>query len=380
MAAKASPKKPTLEEALSVLEALFPPIALAERVEDPLIDHLMVAVLGWHLGEAQARACVRAISRVFIDMNEARGSPLQELETVVKPFVPEGKDVRVVCWDLRMALQDVWDAAHGLDLEPLRGREPEDQRNFVRDLPNTLGGPAALVFQIAIGTGRLAFGPRERHLLSRLGMLPRASTPQRVRQIVERKIPAEARYRFAWVAGASAHLHEETWDPSHPLCDLLVRLKAKEVADRERAKKKEEARRVIEARRQKKEEERRKKQEARDKVKREREEARRKVVEARKAAAEAKRKAAQEKKAAIEKKRHDAKKAAEAKKAAAEAKRKAQAEKKAAAQKKKAQAAKKAAKKKSPPARKPAPKKSSSPKRTSTASKAAKKRPLPRKK
>ena len=131
--AASAARKPTLEKVLQVLEGLFGLPVWAERIEDPLIDHLLVGVLATEVEPEQARAGVRAMSSVFLDMNEARSSPLAELEQVLAPHVPEDRR-RPVCSIVRMALQDVWDGTHGLDLEPLRGRDPEDMERCWRIL------------------------------------------------------------------------------------------------------------------------------------------------------------------------------------------------------------------------------------------------------
>src|SRR5206468_1603423 len=55
MVAKAPPKKPTIQDVLGVLEGLFGTPLHAERPEDPLLDHLLVGVLGTHAGLAKAR-------------------------------------------------------------------------------------------------------------------------------------------------------------------------------------------------------------------------------------------------------------------------------------------------------------------------------------
>ena len=329
-AARTTTRKPTLDGALAVLKKLAGTPAWAERPEDPLLDHLLVAVLGWHVDADSARAGVRALSRVFLDMNEARSSPLSELGEVLKPHVPAEK-LRQVCWDVRMALQDVWDGVHSLDLEPLRGSDPEDARAYLKSLPNTPGGPAALLFQIALGKEHLALGPRERHLLSRLGLLPRANSAQRIRAAMEKKIKRDDRYLFAWVAGATAHLYESDWDPKHPFCKLLVDMKAKEVAERDRQRKKDEQRRKADEKKRLLEEARRLKKEEADRLKRERDAEKRRQLEERKAAAAAKKKAAAEMAAA--KKAEAARKKAEAKKAAEASRKKADVEKKAAAKK-----------------------------------------------
>jgi hypothetical protein len=349
-------RKPSLDQALDVLEKLHGPALLAPRAEDPIIDHLVVAVLGRHAGLEKAREAVHALSDAFLDMNEVRVSPLYELEEVLKPFVPAGTS-RAAAWDVRMALQDVYDTTHGLDLEPLRGRDPEDQRVFVKDLPNTPGGPAAIVFQVGLGEARLALGPRESHLLDRLGMLPRAGSPDRVRAAVERQVKPGQRMRFTWLTGASAHLFEKgELDPDHPFCQLLVATNARELVERERERKKEEARQKADEKRREQEEARRKKKEEAEAKKREKEEARRKAADAKKAAAAA----------------------AKAKAAAAAAAKKAKAK---AAARSKAAAKKPAAKKPAPP--KPAPRKAAakpkaapkSPKATAKKKPAAKKGP-----
>jgi hypothetical protein len=339
MTARVASKKPTLDEVLEVLDEIHGAPVHSERLEDPLLDHLLVGVLSRIVGPSKAREAIRAVSEAFLDFNEARVSPLSELQQVLSPYVPEEK-LRTAAWDLRMTLQDVYDGTHGLDLEPLRGRDPEDQRAFLKRLPDTPGGPAALVFQLALGDKHLALGPLESHLLERLGMLPRSSNPSRVRSAMEKLIKPADRLRFAWVTGASAHLFEKgDLDPEHPFCKLLVAVKAKELVVRELERKREEARRKAEEKRRKIEDAKRQRLEAIARKKREKDEAkkarqdeiRRKKDEAKKAAAEkvAARKAEARKKA--EAKKAEARRRAEAKKA--EAARAAKAKKAAAAKK-----------------------------------------------
>ena len=259
---------------LKILEKLTGKPAFADNPDDPLIDHLMVCVLATHMEPKQAREAVRALSGGALDFNEIRVSPLYEIEKIIKPHVP--KDVlRIAANDVRMSLQDVWDNSHGLDLEPIRGRLPEDQRQFVPKLPNIPGGPAAVIYQLAIGEKQLAFGPREEHLLRRLGMLPRATTPERIRKAVERQVKPADRMRFTWLMGFGAHLYEDDIDPKHPFCKLLIRVNAKELIVREQERKREEARRKAEEKRLQQEEEKRRRAEERERKRQEREEAKR---------------------------------------------------------------------------------------------------------
>ena len=272
MAATAAPKKkPTLAEALDVLEGIFGAPPQPERIEDPLLDHLLVAVLTPHMGQPAARDALRALSGAFLDLNELRVCGLAEIEPFLSAVPAASR--RQAAWDLRMALQDVYDGTHGLDLEPLRGRAPEDMRKFLKTLPNIHGGAAALLFQAAAGDDVLAFGTLEEHLLTRLGMLPRASSRDRVRAALERQVKAKDRRRFAWLCGAAAHLYEVDFDPKHPFCDLLVRVNAKELAVREAERKREEARRLAEEKKRLAEEEKQRKAEERERAKVEREHA-----------------------------------------------------------------------------------------------------------
>ncbi len=322
MAAKS---KPTINEILKLLAPLHGEPALAARPDDPLVDHLMVMVLGLYTTPEDARAAVRSLFDGGLDFNEIRVSGLFDIETLIKSYVP--KDVlREAAYAVRMALQDVWDNSHGLDLEPIRGRTPEDARGFLKHLPNIPGGPAALVFQLASGDKYLALGPREQHFMDRVGILPRAKTPDRIRKAVERKVKPADRARFTWVIGASAHLceTEEDFDPKHPVGKLLLRIGAKELKVREQERKRRE-----------KEDERLRKIEEKERIKREREEERLRKKEE---AARQKRLAAERREAAIAKKKAAAKKKAEMLK-----KKQAAAKKKAVMLKKKQAAAKKKA-------------------------------------
>ena len=339
-------------------------------------------------GRAHRGKVVGEFAERFLDFNDLRVSGLVEIEGFFKSLPKPER--RTLAWELRMALQDVFDGTHGLDLEPLRARTPADQRGFLKHLPNIPGGPAALIFQIALGDDQLAFGPLEEHLMGRLGMLPRSQTRERQRLAVARTIPAAERMKFAWLFGSGAKLFEEDFDPKHPFCKLLVSINARELVIREQERKREEARLAAEAKRLAKEEEQRRKAEERERLKAEREaekkaraEARKKAAEDRKKAAIAKKKAAiAKKKAAIAKKKAALakKQAAAAKKKAAQAKKAALAKKKAALAKKRAAAAKKKAKTKSGAKKKAPAKKRSAAKKPSSKKPASKRKAASKKK
>jgi hypothetical protein len=327
MVARPPGKKPSLEQVLAALETLYGLPQYAERPDDPLLDHLLVGVLSTYAGTAKAREALRALSGTYLDLNELRISPKNEIEHALAPFVPAER-LPQAAWDLRMTLQDVFDGTHGLDLEPLRGRDPEDLKHFLTKLPNIPGGPAAMVLQLAVGEKHLVLGPLESHLLERFGMLPRAATPHRVRVAMEKLVKPGDRLRFAWVTGAAAHLFEKDpeLDPEHPFVRLLIDARAKELADRERKKKDEAIRKKAEEKRQ-----------AIEAAKR----ARLEAIAQKKREADEKKKAAQD---AAKKRKDDAAKAAAAKKAAEKA-RQAEAKKKKVEAAKAAAAAKKAAEK-----------------------------------
>ena len=69
-------KRPDLPGVLDAIEPIFGGPSFSDRPEDPLLDHLLVAALAPRVGAAAARACVRALSVAFLDLNEARSSPI----------------------------------------------------------------------------------------------------------------------------------------------------------------------------------------------------------------------------------------------------------------------------------------------------------------
>jgi hypothetical protein len=318
-------KRLKLPQAVEVLAKHHGAPRTAAKPEDPLLDHLLVGVLTAHVDGDRAARAVRALSDAFVDLNEARVSPLVELASVLEPQL--GQAAHEAALDVRNALQDVFEGTHGLDLEPLRGREPEDQRKFLKELPHTPGGPAAAVFQLAVGEEKLALPPAEQRVLGRLALLPRSANPVNLRKGVERQVKPAERLRFAWAIGAHAHF------PCRkvPVCEVCPVLPncphgEKEMKLRSLHRKKEDAKRAIEERR---------RQEA---------DAKRRRIEERAAAAAAKKKAADDAKAAraalAERRKKEtadkARKAAEERAAKAKAKAKAAAEKARAAAKAKA--------------------------------------------
>ena len=122
----------------------------AEHPEAPLLDHLLVGVLSaWVDREKAGRASpcpLRVVPR------PERGARLPARRAHGRARAVARRARRGEARDAaRTALQDVYDGTHGLDLEPLRGREPDDLKKFLRELPHTMGGPAASIFQLALG-------------------------------------------------------------------------------------------------------------------------------------------------------------------------------------------------------------------------------------
>jgi endonuclease III len=329
-------KRPKLPEVLDVLGKLYGKPRTAEHPEAPLLDHLLVGVLSAWVDRERAARALRVASESFLDLNEARVSPLAELRAVLEPSLGAKAGEAAVAF--RLALQDVFDGTHGLDLEPLRGREPDDLKKFLREMPHTMGGPAASVFQLAIGDSRLALMQTEARVLDRLGLLPKTATAAKARVALEKTIRSADRLPFAWAIGSHAAAVCRAKDPKCETCVLLegCRFGVEEVKRRVLERKKDEARRAAEEKRRLEAEAKA----ARIRARVDAAAAKKKAIEdarvARAQAALAK-KAAE--KAAVEAKR---KAAIEAAKAAAEAKKKAviEARRKAEADKKKAAAEK----------------------------------------
>jgi len=244
-------KRLKLSEALDVLGKLYGKPRSAEHPDAPLLDHLLVGVLSAWVDREKAGRAARALSESFLDLNEARVSPLAELTAVLEPSMgshaAEGADAA------RTALQDVFDGTHGLDLEPLRGREPDDLRKFLKELPHTMGGPAASIFQHALGDKHLALMAPEARVLDRLGLLPRSATPAKVRQALEKQVKAPERLNVAWSLGSHAGAVCRAKVPACETCVLLPNCKHGEEEMKQRAidRKKEEARRAADEKRRK---------------------------------------------------------------------------------------------------------------------------------
>jgi hypothetical protein len=241
-------KRLRLAQALEVLGKLHGRPRTASHPEAPLLDHLLVGVLSAEADEERAARAVRTLSESFLDLNEARVSPLAELKAVLEPHL--GAAAAKGAADARTALQDVFEGTHGLDLEPLRGRDPDDLRKFLKDLPRTMGGPAAAVFQLAVGDERLALSPLENRVLTRLGLLPRASTPARIRHSLEKEVKPGERLRFAWVLGSHAGFPCQRV-PACEQCSLLANCPFGEQEMKQRAiqRKKDEVKRKAEEKR-----------------------------------------------------------------------------------------------------------------------------------
>lgn len=242
-------KRPKLSEAIAAFEKLYGRPRTAEHAEAPLLDHLLVGVLSLWVDRERAARAVRVLSESFLDLNEARVSPLAELRAVLEPSM--GAKSNEAAYAVRIALQDVYDGTHGLDLEPLRGREPDDLRKFLKELPHTMGGPAAVIFQLALGDSHLALMAPEARVLDRLNLLPKTATAQKARVALEKQVRAADRLMFVWSVGSHAQAVCKAKDPLCESCVLLdgCRFGVEEVKRRIVERKKEELRRQAEERR-----------------------------------------------------------------------------------------------------------------------------------
>lgn len=242
-------KRPKLSEVVAAFEKLYGKPRTAEHADAPLLDHLLVGVLSAWVDRERAARAVRVLSESFLDLNEARVSPLAELRAVLEPSL--GAKAPEAAYALRIALQDVYDGTHGLDLEPLRGREPDDLKKFLKELPHTMGGPATSIFQLALGDSHLALVAPEVRVLDRLGLLPRTATPQKARVALEKQVKPADRLGFVWSVGAHAQAVCKAKDPLCETCAVLsvCRFGADEVKRRIADRKKEELRRQAEEKR-----------------------------------------------------------------------------------------------------------------------------------
>ncbi|HVG93536.1 MAG TPA: hypothetical protein VND21_03750 [Planctomycetota bacterium] len=244
-------KRLKLSEVVATLEKAYGKPRTAEHPESPLLDHLLVGVLSAWVDRERATRALRALSEAFLDLNEARVSPLEEVEGVLHGIV--GAKAPEAASAVRTALQDVFDGTHGLDLEPLRGRDPEDLKKFLKELPHTQGGPAAAVFQLALGDARLGLMAAEVRVLDRLKVLPQSQNPQKVRTALEKLVKPADRLAFVWAIGSHASDVCFAKEPACERCLLLANCPfgEAEVKRREVERKKEEARRALEEKKRK---------------------------------------------------------------------------------------------------------------------------------
>src|SRR5262245_61578221 len=99
-------KRLKLSEVLDVFEKAYGKPRTAESPEAPLLDHLIVGVLSNWVDREKAQRCIRALSESFLDLNEARVSPLAELTQVLHPWL--GAKSAEAAQAVRIALQDVF--------------------------------------------------------------------------------------------------------------------------------------------------------------------------------------------------------------------------------------------------------------------------------
>lgn len=331
--------------------------------DGPLIEQGMLCVLLRHMPQDKATAALDLLRKAYPDWNELRVSQVQE---VVRHLRPRSKalspaailELRPAAIDAREYLQDVYQKTHGLDLEYLR----EDETAAAKAVSQlTFLGVSSGTYLLWLASNRdIPVHGAVVRVLDRLGLMSRTGSVKKAREQLVPVLPAGKELEFTTAFGEIA----DRWcDSRKPACwDCVL---VGDCAFGKKVFKEWKAQQVRHEQQRKREEARRLEQERKDRVRRERDEAR-----------ELKRREAEEKKLERErqrKERDDAKrKDAEAKKRkqAEEQKRKKEAASRAATAKKKAPAKKKAktTKKKATAsgAGKSAPKKKTTAKKTSS--------------
>ena len=353
-----------------------------------LLEQGAVLVLMRHLTQTQAEASVASLRAGIGDWNEARVCQAQELAQFIKTSSrKKGMELlnsrAPAARDLKDYLQDVFQQTHGLDLEFFR-EEATDVGKIMEDFQVLDMASTSYLFWVAT-EGQVTVHLPLLKLMDRLGLIPRTTSLTKGRASIEGLVPEKDRFAF----NLAMHQILDHWTdeqaPSFVTFEVMRTLPYgnKAFEDREAAlkreeiaRKKEEARDALAAKREaervaKEEEKERKRLEA-IALREQREQEKRDRIAARKADAEAKKKAIKDK-AEADKKAKAAKKVAEEK--AKANKKKADAKKQAAAKK---AASKKAASKKASPKKAPAKKapakhapKKKAPKKNAPAKKAA---------
>jgi endonuclease-3 len=188
----ASPVGPLLtpEEVVARLASLY-----GEPVWRPHgdpVSELVLTILSQNTSDTNSgRAFMRLVSR-YPDWRLLMEAPVEEIEReIAVGGLAKQKAPRI-----KAALEAVWAARGGFDLEFLRDLPLDEARAWLRELKGVGPKTAACVLMFALGRPALPVDTHVHRVAQRLAFVPPEATAERAHDLLEAVLPSEMVYPF----------------------------------------------------------------------------------------------------------------------------------------------------------------------------------------
>ncbi len=171
-----------------VKEHKAPPITLV-----PAVEALVRGVMSYDVSDSRAEDAMKAIQREFVDLNELRVATDLEVQALLGQRYP-AIEKRVAM--ITLALNNIFEREHTLNLERLKEVSKRDARQFLRELPDL--HPFVDAYVMLFSFEGHAF-PIDNEILAFLvdaEIIEEGTTLQDAQKFVEHHLKADECYEF----------------------------------------------------------------------------------------------------------------------------------------------------------------------------------------
>jgi len=166
----------------------------------PALEHLLLGILANGVAERRAAAALAALSRAFVDWNEARVSSACEIAEAMGPM-PRAMQKAA---QIKAVLGRVFDRANEMSLDFLRERGQREALRLVSGIQGFPESALARATLLGLGQDSMPLTPGVLSVCIRLGLLRNGPDRKAMALRLGQCLPREAWYEFHWLVSRHA--------------------------------------------------------------------------------------------------------------------------------------------------------------------------------
>jgi endonuclease-3 len=191
-----------------------PPASAADADRDP-VCHLIYATLLDGASESKARSAYKRLAEAFVDWNELRVTPPEEIADILGPVTGAGEKALA----LTKFLHQIFEKRNVLSLEFLKDKPKREARAYLETLPGVTPSAAAWVMLHCLDGHAVPADPGVQRLLTRLGLIEAETAPAQLHGLLERAVSAKEAASVSLLLRRQA---EEVCVAAEPKCGSCV--------------------------------------------------------------------------------------------------------------------------------------------------------------